>query len=129
VPLLAALPADSGGSRMGLVLMLGVLALAGVAAGLLVDRSARRQPADPLTTWRHLAEVSAATGGLAALALSLLAASASGPAGPGRLAEVGPAWWLVGLLAAVETASVTAVVLVARRPVLLRGLRRYRLAP
>jgi hypothetical protein len=129
VPLLAALPADAGGSRIGLLLMLGTLALAGTAAGLLVDRSARRQPTDPLTTWRELAQVAAATGGFAAVALALLAASASGPAGPGRLAHTGSAWWLVGLLAAVETATVTGLVLAVRRPMLLRGLRRYRLAP
>jgi hypothetical protein len=62
-----------------------------------------------------LAEVSAVAGGLVAAAVAVLAVLASGPGGPGRLAETGPDWWAVAPVAGLEVAVVMAVTLMALR--------------
>lgn len=114
VPLLAALPRTEQPAH-GLLLVTLVAAAAGVVAGLLVDRAARREVADPVGSWRALLQVSALTGGLAGAGAGLLAGGSAGPAGPGRLAHTGPTWWWVALLAAAEVAVAVAAVLAARR--------------
>lgn len=123
LPLLAALPA--GPSGFGWLVVVGAVACAAGAAGLLVDRAARREQADPVTSWGGVARVSLLTGGLSGLVLAVLAGLTSGPAGPGRLAHAGPTWWVVGLMAAAEVSVVVASVLgVRRRGSLRRGQER-----
>ena len=100
LPLLAGLPAGTGSPAWWLALL--VPAAAGVLAGLVADRRAVHG------SWRQLAETSAGTGLVVGLGVALLAWLASGPAGPGRMAQTGPSWWLVGLVAALEVAVVTA---------------------
>ncbi|MGZ4608635.1 MAG: cell division protein PerM [Actinomycetes bacterium] len=118
LPLLAALPGGSGAH--GWVVAVAAAGLAAVTAGLLVDRSARREPVDPLGSWRDLGRLAGLTGGLSGLVLALLSVLTSGPAGPGRLAHAGPTWWLVGLVTFVEVGAVVAAVLAVRRRGLLR---------
>jgi hypothetical protein len=59
--------------------------------------------------WRPVAELAGAVGGLVAAAVAVLALVAAGPAGPGRMAETGPTWWLVAPAAGLEVAAVMAV--------------------
>jgi hypothetical protein len=109
VPLLAALPQEPGPGWAPLVLLVPVAA--GVLAGVLAHRSGA--VADD--GWRPLAEVSAVAGGLVAAAVAVLALLASGPGGPGRLAETGPDWWAVAPVAGVEVAVVMAAALLVLR--------------
>lgn len=113
VPLLAALPAGTGSPAWWLVLL--VPAAAGTAAGLVADRAAAT------AGWRRLVEVAAGTGALVGATVAVLSWLAAGPAGPGRMAEVGPAWWAVGPLAALEV-----TVAVAATTAVLPLLRRHR---
>lgn len=108
-PLLAALPQGTGSALAWLAL--GVP----VAAGGLAATLAHRSGAVPDAGWRPVAEVCAVAGGLVALAVAMLALLASGPAGPGRLTEMGPTWWLVAPLAGLEVAAVMAAVLLLLR--------------
>ena len=112
VPLLAALPQEPGPGWAPLVLLVPVAA--GVLAGVLAHRSG----AVAAEGWRPLAEVSAVAGGLVAAAVAVLALLASGPGGPGRLAETGPDWWAVAPVAGLEVAVVMAAALLVlrRRP-------------
>ena len=50
-----------------------------------------------------------------AAAVTVLSLLASGPAGPGRLAETGPTWWVTGLAAGLEVAAVMAAALLVLR--------------
>ncbi len=109
VPLLAALPQEPGPGWAPLVLLVPMGA--GVLAGVLAHRSGA--VADD--GWRPLAEVSAVAGGLVAAAVAVLALLASGPGGPGRLAETGPDWWAVAPVAGLEVAVVMAAALVVLR--------------
>ena len=108
-PLLAALPQGTGSALAWLAL--GVP----VAAGGLAATLAHRSGAVPYAGWRPVAEVCAVAGGLLALAVAVLALLASGPAGPGRLTETGPTWWLIAPLAGLEVAAVMAAVLLLLR--------------
>jgi hypothetical protein len=119
-PMLAALPDDGAAGGLAYAALLVPLA-GGVVAGLLVDRSARRSRGRELSSWRRLAEAASAAGAVAGLGIGALALLASGPAGPGRLAEVGPPAVVVGLAVAVETAVLAMVTLAALR---LRRSRR-----
>ncbi|MDQ1665429.1 MAG: hypothetical protein QOH75_1460 [Actinomycetota bacterium] len=113
LPLLAALPTGSG--PWGWAVVSGAAGLAAVVAGLLVDRAARREPDDPIASWRDLGRLSLLTGGAGGLVLALLCAATSGPAGPGRLAHAGPTWWWVGLFFAAQITVAVAAVLAVRR--------------
>jgi Family of unknown function (DUF6350) len=115
LPLLAALP-SSGAARAGWPLAVAATLAAGLVSGVLVDRAARREPGEPISSWRDLLRVAGLTGGVTGLALGALAALSSGPAGPGRLGRTGPTPWWIGLVAAVTTATVVAVILAGRRP-------------
>jgi hypothetical protein len=54
--------------------------------------------------------------------MTVLAWLSGGPAGPGRLADIGPVPWLTGLVFAAEVAAGTALVLAVRSTVLaVRG--------
>jgi hypothetical protein len=108
-PLLAALPQEPGPGWASVVLVVPVLA--GVLAALLADRDG----AEPAAGWRPLVETCATVGGLVAAAVGVLTLLASGPAGPGRLFQTGPTWWLVGPVAGLEVAAVMAAALWALR--------------
>ena len=90
VPLLAALPASGVPGWVG-VLVLGVPLAAGALAGLVVHRELAGRGA-----WR-VALAAAATGPATGAVWAVLAWSSGGPAGGGRLADVGPSPWQVGL--------------------------------
>ncbi len=123
VPLLAALPSsrDTGAAWP---LMVAATLAAGLVSGVLVDRAARRDPRQPISSWRDLLRVAGLTGAVTGLALGVLAAASTGPAGPGRLAHTGPAPWWVALAAAGTTAVVVAAILAGRRRELFRRAAR-----
>lgn len=115
LPLLAALPAPGSSGAAGWPLAVAATLSAGVVSGLLVDRAARREPGQTISTWRDVVQVAGLTGAATGLALGALAAASAGPAGPGRLAHTGPTPWWVGLVAAATTSLVVAAVLAGRR--------------
>ena len=92
-PLLAVLPGSGPAPRPALLLLLVPLA-AGAVAGLTVVRGL------PGLTPARAAGWAALTGPVVGVAVALACVAASGPAGPGRLAETGPSPWLTGLAAA-----------------------------
>ena len=106
-PMLAALPA---GPRSALpawitVLVLATPYLAGLFAGIVTVRVTPTPVIEAAALWGFAA--GAATGALAGLA----AAFSGGPLGDGRLANVGPSGWQVGLVAMLQigvTAALTA---------------------
>jgi hypothetical protein len=101
-PLLGGLP--SSGSVPGLSMPFVVMPfVAGAVIGVLLIR---RSPALRI---EDAALSGFATGAAAGVALGLLATLAGGPAGPGRLATVGPSAWQVGLAAAVELGVAAAI--------------------
>jgi hypothetical protein len=110
-PLLGALPAADTPAWVAVVALLVPVA-AGVVAGLLV---ARRLPV--LGLGRAALE-GALVGPCAGAAMALLAYLSGGPLGDGRLADVGPSPWRVGLAVALEVAlpaAVTTAVAARRR--------------
>ncbi|WP_353807307.1 cell division protein PerM [Agromyces sp. SYSU T00194] len=70
------------------------------AAGRPEQRPARRSPA---WSWTLLVGEGLAAGVVAGVLLAVLAWWSGGAAGPGRLAEVGPDWWVAGGAAALLT--------------------------
>ncbi len=116
LPLLAALPQEPGPGWAPL--MLAVPVAAGLLAGLLARRSQPAVRSAAGAGWRPVALVCAVAAGLVAVAVAVLALFASGPAGPGRLAETGPDWWAVAPLAGAEVGLVMAATLLvlAHRP-------------
>jgi hypothetical protein len=115
LPLLAALP-STGDTAGAWPLALAATLAAGLVSGVLVDRAARREPGQPISTWRDLLSIAGLTGAVTGAALGALSAAATGPAGPGRLADTGPTPWWVALAAAATTAVVVACILAGRRP-------------
>ncbi|WNM23967.1 cell division protein PerM [Demequina capsici] len=111
LPLLGALPQGAGGLLLWTPLLL-------VAAGVLVRVALRRR----LWSWRDDAVAAATATLLTFMLVAVLAALASGAAGPGRLSHVGPEVWAVagavaGLLALGYVTVGATAALVAR----LRG--------
>lgn len=102
VPLLAALPGSPVPGWWGLA-ALAVPVAAGLVAGRLVQRDHRG-----LAAWRVSAQA-ALVGPVAGLVWALLAWHSGGSAGGARLAEVGPAAWVVGLAVASEVGIAAAV--------------------
>ncbi|HEU0103652.1 MAG TPA: DUF6350 family protein [Mycobacteriales bacterium] len=92
LPVLGALPGTPLPAAVGILVL-----LVPCGAGLLVARLAERRGAG--TADALLA------GGVVGLCFALLAALCSGALGGGRLAEVGPSWWRVGLSVAVEVSA------------------------
>ncbi len=110
VPLLAALPGPVP-VWVGLI-ALGVPLGAGALAGALVARAL------PTTTWLQAAREAALTGPCAGALLALACWASGGPLGGGRLTDVGPRPWLIGLVLAAEVAvaaAATAILGVRRR--------------
>ncbi|WP_435829890.1 cell division protein PerM [Micromonospora costi] len=105
VPLLAGLPrgpVDGLGAAL-----LAVPVLAGMAAGWLLARRLLRLAADeraPLA-WGPLLVPAAIAGPVAGVLLGLAAAASRGPLGGGRLAEMGPVAWQVGVVTAAVVAA------------------------
>jgi hypothetical protein len=103
-PLLGALPSDGSAPLLALPALIVPL-LGGVWAGVVVIRRLPALSLEEAAFWGF------ATGAVAGAALGVLAAIAGGPAGPGRLATVGPSGWQVALAATLEfglTASLAA---------------------
>jgi hypothetical protein len=115
-PMLAALPAGSRGPAWVAVLVLAMPYLAGLFAGVVTVRIAPTPVLEAAPLWGFAA--GAAAGAVAGLA----AAFSGGPLGDGRLAEVGPSGFQVGLVAILEvgvTAALSAAAanwLILRRP-------------
>ncbi|HEY6311915.1 MAG TPA: DUF6350 family protein [Streptosporangiaceae bacterium] len=105
-PMLAALPSGArAGPGLVPIAVLAVPYLAGVFGGIVTVRISPTPTIEAAPLWGFV--TGAATGVLAGLA----AAFSGGPLGDGRLAEVGPSGWQVGLVAVLEigvTAALTA---------------------
>jgi hypothetical protein len=97
VPVLGALPTPGDGPGWAWAL-LALPVLAGVAAGWLIMR---RDPGPARTALID----AGLTGVLAGICWSVLGWLSSGPVGPGRLAELGPSGWQLGLATMVEVGA------------------------
>jgi hypothetical protein len=113
-PLLGALPASGSAPALSLPFVV-MPVVAGAAVGVLLIRRHPAQRIGDAALYGLLAGASAGAG------LAALAALSGGPAGPGRMATIGPSAWQVGLAAALELglAGACAAAEVQRR--LLRG--------
>jgi hypothetical protein len=120
-PPLAALPAGGGRSAAAMSLLL-VPVIAGVVAGLLVDRADGRRRTPLLTTWRSVLLLASTSGAWTGTAILLGALLSDGPGGPGRLVHVGMSWWQAGLASAGWVTVFATITLFARRPALLPGV-------
>jgi len=100
-PLLSALPSSGRPPTLAL-LAVAVPFVAGAVAGALAVRALPSLSGDRAAL-RGLASGLVAAGGLA-----VLTALAGGPAGPGRMATLGPSAWQVGLVAALELGTLAA---------------------
>lgn len=120
-PPLAALPADGGPPGTAVALML-LSAAAGVVAGVLIDRRDQRGRTALMPTWRHVLMLGGGAGAGTGIAMILGSLLTDGPGGPGRLADVGPAWWQMGPAAAAWVAAFATVTLFARRSSRLQGV-------
>lgn len=105
LPLLAALPqgVHSAVPPLLSVVVLAVPYLAGALGGLLTVRAAPVLALEAAPLWGF------ACGAIAGGVLGVMAAFAGGPLGNGRLADVGPSAWQVGLVAALEVGVAAAV--------------------
>jgi hypothetical protein len=105
-PLLAAVP--HGPAPWPVIgLFAAAVAGAGVVAGWRILRRAGLDLA-------HQLRLAFAAGGIVGVGAAVLVGFAGGPAGPGRLAAVGPSPWQVGLLVAAEVTVPAAAVIGAR---------------
>ena len=111
VPILGALPTgDLGWGFLGLLLPV----LAGFFAGVLVRPRLVRELGGFASAWQaSLAGISIGAAG--GILLGLLAWFSMGAAGPGRLIEVGPSPWLVGVLAFLEIGCAAVLGLLSSR--------------
>ena len=112
IPVLGVIPDSTSPWLLLLALVvIGLGALAGMVArgALLVGSETDAEPLRP-----RLVALGVTAVGSGAL-LAVLAWAAQGSIGPGRLAQVGPEPWLVGLVAAVEVAVGAAVMLLSPR--------------
>jgi hypothetical protein len=122
VPLLAALPANGAPptfARLAIIAPIG----AGLIAGWLLARSRMHQPAAEGPWWERQRLLDAAwglaAGAVAGLLMGVLAWLSAGSLGPGRMAQLGPSAWHVGLAVALEVgviAGTTTWLLGWRRP-------------
>ncbi|MGH3711986.1 MAG: cell division protein PerM [Micromonosporaceae bacterium] len=113
VPVLAGLP--TGPSPAAAAVLIGVPVLVGMLAGVVTARRAPEQQ------WKPLLASAVLAGPVAGAVLGAASFAASGPLGSARLAEVGPVWWSVALVATLLVslgavlAAVAARLLEARR--------------
>jgi Family of unknown function (DUF6350) len=107
LPLLAGLPVGPVGSAGAALLAVPVLV--GMVAGALMTRRLMRprpvRPGEPPAPvrpppWSTVLGAAVLAGPTAGLILGVLAGLSSGSLGNGRLAEIGPVWWQVALVAA-----------------------------
>jgi hypothetical protein len=108
-PLLAALPQGTSPGEGLLALLVPVAA--GVLAALLLRRGLDRPDAPTVGGRRRVAQAAGVAGAVTGVGAGLLALLVAGPAGPGRMAVVGPDWWAVGPAAGLEVGAVAAVTL------------------
>jgi hypothetical protein len=118
-PMLAALPTTVGPAWVP-VLVLAMPYLAGLFAGVVTVRIAPTPVLEAAPLWGFAA--GAAAGALAGLA----AAFSGGPLGDGRLAEVGPSGFQVGLVAILEVGVTAALSAAAANWLILRRPRAVR---
>ncbi|AEV81792.1 hypothetical protein ACWT_0778 [Actinoplanes sp. SE50] len=114
LPLLAGLPNGPVGGAGALLLALPVIA--GAVAGWVLTQRLRYGRAHawrpgpgsgadaPEPAWSLLLGAGLLAGPVAGVVLGVLAALSGGPVGDGRLAQIGPAAWSVGLVAAIVAA-------------------------
>lgn len=102
LPMLAALP-ENGAAPVASLLALAIPFLAGTVGGVMTQRSAPDMVSEAAPLWGF---VCGATTGIVCAALAEVA---GGSLGAGRLAEVGPSTWQVGLVAALEVGVAAAV--------------------
>lgn len=114
VPVLAGLPADALPAAGTLLLALPLLV--GAAAGVLL---ARWVPG-PLS---RLAVAGAVAGGLCGVLLGVAGLLSAGSLGGGRMAEVGPSWWQLGLSTTGLVGAAAILVALAARLVRRRTTR------
>jgi hypothetical protein len=106
LPLLAGLPNGPMGATGALLLAVPVLAA--MFAGWLLTQRLRRDPEARTPKWPLLLASAALAGPVAGVVLGLLALISGGSLGAGRLSEIGPGPWQVGLVAtAVVAVSAT----------------------
>ena len=98
-PLLAAVPTGPASPMASLVLATPLIA--GVLAGAVTARP-RGATREELPRWRIALGGALVAGPVAGVLIGLAAAAASGPLGAGRMAELGPLPWQVGIVLAVE---------------------------
>ena len=108
VPLFGVLP--TGGLALGFLGLLVPL-LAGFLAAILLRSHVNRSAAVHGTGWVFLTALG--VGIVAGIELGLLAWWSSGSLGPGRLHDVGPNPWMVGLIAAAEIAVAAGIGMLA----------------
>jgi hypothetical protein len=113
VPILGALP-HAGVLDWGFLGLL-VPVLAGFAIALVV-RPRLVRDLGPSAGTRAFIVTGLLIGVVGGIVLGLLAWASSGSAGPGRLVDVGPSPWLVGLFGALEIGVAAAIGLIAGRP-------------
>jgi len=105
VPLLAALPANGPSPALARLALIVPIA-AGLLAGWLLARSRVPAPTTHGPWWERLRLLDAAfglaAGAVAALLMGILAWLSAGPLGPGRMAQLGPSAWRVGIAVMLE---------------------------
>ncbi|MFB9322253.1 cell division protein PerM [Cryptosporangium minutisporangium] len=104
-PLLAAVPTGPASAMVSLVLAAPLIA--GLLAGVVTARpDGAADDSDPpeLPRWRIALGGALIAGPVAGVLVGFAAAASSGPLGRGRLAELGPSPWHVGIVLAVEVA-------------------------
>jgi Family of unknown function (DUF6350) len=124
-PILAALPsgtARSADPAWMLILVLAVPYLAGIFGGIVTVRIAPTPTIEAAPLWGF------ATGLAAGALAGLAAAFAGGPLGNGRLADVGPSGWQVGLVAVLEIGVTAALTAAAANWLILRRTSRRKAA-
>jgi hypothetical protein len=98
LPVFAGLPSGPLPAAGGL--LVGAPLVAAMAAGWLLARRRRREPGSQPAGWPALLGRASLAGPVAGLVLGAASYVSAGPLGSGRLAQVGPVAWQVGLLGA-----------------------------
>jgi len=111
VPLLAALPANGAPPTFARLAVIAPIA-AGLLAGWLLARARVHTPNADGPWWERQRLMDAAwglaAGAVAGLLMGILAWLSGGPVGPGRMAQVGPSAWHVGIAVTFEVGVLAA---------------------